>query len=152
MWRLSALRPADLDQVLEIETHSFTCPWGRISFEGELSGPGADSYVIREPGSGAVAAYVFFRRIADEVHIFRIAVAPAWRRRGMGTQLVDACLQAAGQAGARVVLLEVRPSNTEAVALYRKFGFRAVATRPAYYPDGREDALILQKELNKEEL
>lgn len=151
-WCLDALRPCDLEQVLDIEARSFTCPWGRLSVEGELCGPGADNFVIREPESGAVAAYIFFRRIADEVHIFRIAVAPAWRRRGMGARLVDACLRAAGRAGARAALLEVRPSNTAAVALYRSYGFRAVATRPGYYPDGREDALILQKELEEEEL
>jgi ribosomal-protein-alanine N-acetyltransferase len=147
-WRLSALHSSDLEQVLAIESHSFTCPWGRVSLEDELRGPGAGSYVARESGSEAVAGYIFFRHIADEVHIYRVAVAPGRRRRGMGAQLVEACLQAAAQAGARAALLEVRPSNSEAVALYRKFGFRTVATRPAYYPDRREDALILQKELN----
>ncbi|MFO7707561.1 MAG: ribosomal protein S18-alanine N-acetyltransferase [Desulfobacterales bacterium] len=152
VWRLDALRPSDLDQVLEIETDSFACPWGRRSLEDELNGPGAGSFVIREPGSAAVAAYIFFRRLAEEVHIYRIAVAAAWRRRGMGAQLVQACLQTAGRDGARVALLEVRPSNTEAVALYNRFGFRVIAKRPAYYPDRREDALILQRELEKEEL
>lgn len=151
-WCLDALRPSDLEQVLEIERRSFACPWSRLSFESELQGPGADHFVIRQPESGAVAAYIFFRRIADEVHIFRIAVAPAWRRRGMGAQLVDACLQAAGQGGARTVLLEMRPSNTEAMALYRRFGFRMVGSRPGYYTDRREDALILQKRLKEEEL
>jgi ribosomal-protein-alanine N-acetyltransferase len=151
-FELSALRPSDLDQVLAIEAHSFACPWGRLSFEGELNGPGASSFILRESGSEAVAAYIFFRRIADEVHIFRVAVAPGWRRRGLGSRLVGACLQTAVQDGARVALLEVRPSNTAAVALYRTFGFRAIATRPGYYPDRREDALILQKELREEEL
>ncbi|MCU0561610.1 MAG: ribosomal protein S18-alanine N-acetyltransferase [Desulfobacterales bacterium] len=150
-WRPEALRPADLEAVLEIERLSFACPWGRLSVEGELSGPGAQQLVIRPPGSGAVAAYIFFRRIADEVHIFRIAVAPAWRRRGMGAQLVDACLQAAG-SGARAALLEMRPSNAEAMALYRSFGFQVVGSRPGYYPDRREDALILRKQLKEEEL
>lgn len=151
-WCPDALRPSDIEQVLEIERASFTCPWGRLSIEGELNGPGAEHFVIRQPESGAVAAYIFFRRIADEVHIFRIAVALAWRRRGMGARLVDACLQAAGRDGACAALLEVRPSNAEAVALYQKFGFRVVATRPGYYPDRREDALILQKPLKQEEL
>jgi ribosomal-protein-alanine N-acetyltransferase len=149
---LSALRSSDLERVLAIETQSFACPWGRISFEDELNGPGAGSFVVREPTSETVAAYIFFRHIADEVHIYRIAVAPEWRRRGMGARLVEACLQTAGRAGARMALLEVRPSNTEAVALYRKFGFRAIASRPDYYSDRREDALILQKELKEEEL
>ncbi len=151
-WRVSALRPSDLDEVLAIETQSFACPWGRLSFVGELEAAGAGSWVIREPASGGLTAYLFFRRIAEEVHIFRVAVAPGWRRRGMGRRLVDECLKTAVQSGARAVLLEVRPSNIGAVQLYRSFGFRVLATRPGYYPDRREDALILQKELKEEEL
>jgi len=69
----------------------------------------------------------------------------------MGRRLVDECLKTALRGGARAALLEVRPSNTEAVQLYRNVGFRVVATRPVYYPDSREDALILHKELKEEE-
>jgi ribosomal-protein-alanine N-acetyltransferase len=49
-------------------------------------------------------------------------------------------------------MLEVRPSSTEALALYHKFDFRVVATRPGYYSDSGEDALILQKEMKEEKL
>jgi [ribosomal protein S18]-alanine N-acetyltransferase len=150
-WPVSAVQPADLEQVLAIEGLAFTRPWGRLSVEGELNAPGAAGFVIREPQSGRVAAYTFFRRIFDEVHIFRIAVAPAWRRRGMGRRLVERCLRHAAAGGARAVLLEVRPSNTEALQLYRGFGFRFLAVRPGYYPDSREDALIFQKDLKQEE-
>lgn len=154
-WSLSALSPADIDPIVQIESRSFGWPWGRLSFESEADSPGAGSWVVRTPGpAGAqqVVAYVFFRLIADEVHIFRIAVASEWRRRGIGARLVAECLDSAIQRGARVALLEVRPSSTEALALYRKFGFRVVATRPGYYSDSGEDALILQKEIKEESL
>jgi ribosomal-protein-alanine N-acetyltransferase len=151
-WNLSALRPVDIDPIVDIEGRSFGWPWGRLSFESEADSPGADSWVVRTPGpTGAeqVVAYIFFRLIADEVHIFRIAVAPAWRRRGIGARLVAECLGSAPQRGARVAVLEVRPSSTAALALYRKFGFRVVATRPGYYSDSGEDALILKKEIKE---
>ena len=154
-WSLSALSPVDIDPIVDIEGRSFGWPWGRLSFEGEADSPGAGSWVVRTPGpTGAeqVVAYIFFRLIADEVHIFRIAVAPEWRRRGIGAQLVAECLGSATRRGARVALLEVRPSSAEALALYRKFGFRVVATRPGYYSDSGEDALILKKELKEENL
>jgi ribosomal-protein-alanine N-acetyltransferase len=48
-------------------------------------------------------------------------------------------------------VLEVRPSNTDAVALYRRFGFQVIATRPGYYTDRREDALILKLDMKEEE-
>ncbi len=154
-WNLSALSPVDIDPIVDIEGRSFGWPWGRVSFEGEANSPGAGSWVVRAPGpAGAeqVVAYIFFRLIADEVHIFRIAVAPEWRRRGIGARLVAECLESAARRGVRVALLEVRPSSTEAIALYRKFGFRVVATRPGYYSDSGEDALILQKTIKEENL
>ena len=51
--------------------------------------------------------------------------------------------------GARRLLLEVRPSNARAVALYRNFGFQQIGVRKGYYPatEGREDGLVFQKEL-----
>jgi ribosomal-protein-alanine N-acetyltransferase len=154
-WNLSALSPVDIDPIVDIESRSFGWPWGRLSFEGEADSPDAGSWVVRAPGpTGAeqVVAYIFFRLIADEVHIFRIAVAPAWRRQGIGARLVSECLGMATQRGARVAVLEVRPSSTAALALYRKFGFRVVATRPGYYSDSGEDALILKKEIKEENL
>jgi ribosomal-protein-alanine N-acetyltransferase len=154
-WSLSALSPVDINPILDIEGRSFSWPWGRSSFEGEADSPGAGSWVVRAPGpTGAeqVVAYIFFRLIADEMHIFRVAVAPEWRRRGIGARLLAECLDSAIRRGARVALIEVRPSSTEALALYRKFGFRVVATRPGYYSDSGEDALILQKEIKEENL
>jgi ribosomal-protein-alanine N-acetyltransferase len=152
---LSALRPVDIEPILDIEVRSFGWPWGRLSFEGEADSPGAGSWVVRTPGptgTEQVVAYIIFRRIVDEVHIFRIAVAPEWRRRGIGTRLVAECLNWSIRYGARLAVLEVRPSSAEALALYRKFGFRVVATRPGYYSDSGEDALILQKEIKEENL
>ena len=114
-WSLSALSPVDIDPIVDIEGRSFGWPWGRLSFEGEADSPGAGSWVVRTPGPTGVeqvVAYIFFRLIADEVHIFRIAVAPEWRRRGIGAQLVAECLGSATRRGARVALLEVRPSST----------------------------------------
>jgi len=151
-WEVSRLRPSDLEEVLTIERQAFDPPWGRIAFEGELEAAAAESFVIREPEAGSIAAYIFFRWVADEVHVFRIAVAPAWRRRGMGRELVDHCLKTAVKRGAQAVLLEVRPSNSGALQLYRQFGFRVLATRPAYYADSREAALILHRDLKEEEL
>lgn len=151
-WEVSPLQPSDLEEVLTIERQAFDRPWGRIAFEGELEAAGAESFVIREPAAGSIAAYIFFRWVADEVHVFRIAVAPAWRRRGMGRELVDHCLKAAVKGGAQAVLLEVRPSNSGALQLYRRFGFRVLAVRPGYYADRREEALILHRDLKEEEL
>jgi glyceraldehyde 3-phosphate dehydrogenase len=149
-WEITRAVPADIEPLVALERRCFDWPWGRLSFEGELSAATADSRIIRavtSDGEKRIIGYIFFRFIAEEAHLFRIAVDPQWRRRGVGTRLVTECLNTARTRGLSTVILEARPSNMEAVALYRKLGFRAVATRPGYYSDRHEDALILERTL-----
>jgi len=125
-----------------------------MSFEGEFAGRDGAGLVARAAagdGDEALIAYLFYRFIADEVHIYRVAVSPEWRRQGIGSQLVGECLQRARRRGVTAALLEVRPSNTEAAALYRRFGFQVIATRPGYYSDSREEALILKLDMKEED-
>jgi ribosomal-protein-alanine N-acetyltransferase len=149
-WQLTRATPADIAALVALENRCFGWPWSRLSFEGEMSAPRADSRVVwatAADGQACLIAYIFFRFIAEEVHIFRIAVDPAWRRRGVGGRLVAACLESARGRGLSAAMLEVRRSNTEALKLYRKFGFQVAAARPGYYSDGHEDALILKRTL-----
>ena len=149
-WELTRATPAEIGPLVALESRCFDWPWGRLSFEGELSASAADSRVAwtaTAAGQKQIVGYIFFRFVAEEVHIFRIAVDPIWRRRGIGTHLVTECLSAAHAEGLSTAVLETRPSNTEAIGLYRKFGFCAAGTRRAYYSDRHEDALILKRTL-----
>jgi ribosomal-protein-alanine N-acetyltransferase len=152
-WQLGAVLPSDIDLIVELERRCFSLPWGRLSIAGEMSGRGAGALALRA-GDGeapaAIVAYIFFRVIVDEVHIHRVAVAPERRRKGLGSLLLAECLRSARRRGASAAILEVRPSNVEAIALYRKFGFQAMATRPGYYPDRVEDALILKLHIEED--
>lgn len=154
-WRLTPATRADIEALAALENRCFAWPWGRLSFEGELAGRDGGSLVARAPadaGCEVLIAYLFYRFIADEVHIYRIAVSPEWRRQRVGSRLVGECLQRARRQGMTTAVLEVRPSNTEATALYRRFGFQVIATRPGYYTDSREDALILKLNMKEETL
>lgn len=153
---LSPAAPADIEAIIALERRCFAMPWGRLSIEGELTAKGAGGFVLRRQTAESppgILAYIFFRIVVDEVHIHRIGVDPDWRRRGLGRRLMAACLDAARRRGAASAYLEVRPSNAEAVGLYRRLGFQTVASRPGYYTDVAEDALILKLTLTaKEEL
>jgi ribosomal-protein-alanine N-acetyltransferase len=154
-WQLTRAAAADIASLVALERRCFDWPWGRLSFEGEMASAGAESrlaWANAAAGEKRIVGYIFFRFIADEVHIFRLAVDPEWRRQGIGTRLVTECLQSARRRGSSAAILEVRPSNPEAIALYRQFGFREISRRLGYYSDSREDALILKLELNKEDL
>jgi ribosomal-protein-alanine N-acetyltransferase len=140
------MRPADLDQVLAIERASFTMPWSRGAFLYEIEqNQVARCYVIRQPER--IVGYVCLWEVADELHITNIAVHPADRRRGIGRTLLARMLDDARQRALRLVVLEVRPSNTEALALYESFGFRVVGRRRGYYYDTGEDALVMEASL-----
>lgn len=79
-------------------------------------------------------------RVADELHILSVVVAPACRRLGAGRALTAAAIEHARSLGMRLVLLEVRRHNTAAIRLYRSLGFLAVRVRRAYYANG-DDAV-----------
>jgi ribosomal-protein-alanine N-acetyltransferase len=153
-WQLGTIRRAEeLEPVLAIEQQSFRWPWGRLSFEGELSCQNACNYIVKSGANGCgdqVIAYAFFRRAADELHLLKIAVSPAWRERGIATRLLERCFAINAKQGATSVHLEVRPTNTPAIELYLKLGFEVIGQRHKYYAETKEDAVLMIKNLKEE--
>jgi len=151
-WRIATINRTDLETILAIEQLSFQWPWGRISFEGELSCQNACNYVVKSAEAdkkAQIVAYAFIRRVADELHILKIAVTPARRGHGIATWFLNHCFTAGARQGANSVYLEVRPSNIPAIELYEKLGFKEIGRRPKYYADSKEDALVMMKDLAK---
>jgi [ribosomal protein S18]-alanine N-acetyltransferase len=95
---------------------------------------------------GLVVAYCAVWMIFDELHINNLAVLPAWRRQEVASTLLTHVLEAGARAGAVRGTLEVRASNTPAIALYRRFGFEQRGRRLRYYTNPEEDALVLWRE------
>jgi [ribosomal protein S18]-alanine N-acetyltransferase len=133
----------DLDGVLAIEDASFNNPTTREWYEKELERPDVCFiYVMRTP-ENPVAAFCAFWLVAEQAHINNLAVLPELRGRGLGTQLLAAIIAEAAHLGAKMLTLEVRASNTPALQLYQKAGFRQYGMRKNYYTKPVEDALIL---------
>jgi ribosomal-protein-alanine N-acetyltransferase len=133
---------ADLPYVLAIERMSFTSPWTEDNFRHELEdNPLAWNLVARIDGT--VVAFACAYVVADELMINDLAVDASVRRRGWGSTLLRHLIDGARVRGCRRATLEVRPGNVAARALYGSFGFRAVGSRPGYYADTGEDALLL---------
>jgi len=153
-WQLGTINQADeLEPILAIEQRSFRRPWGRLSFEGELACQNSGNYIVKSDANGTgeqVVAYAFFRRASDELHLLKIAVSPAWRENGIATRLLERCFANSAKQGAASVHLEVRPSNTAAIELYLKLGFETIGRRHKYYPDTKEDAVLMMKNLKEE--
>jgi ribosomal-protein-alanine N-acetyltransferase len=151
-WQLEVITPQDLDRILTIDHLAFNRPWNRHLFLEELSYDHGFSYSVRcnqTDQSLAIIAYVFWRMVLTELHIIRIAVAPDFRSRGVATWLLQQCFKLAKQKDFDSVYIEVRPSNKTAIALYCKLGFHVIGTRPNYYPESSEDALVMRKQLKE---
>ncbi len=147
---IERMRPSDLEEVLSIERASFTMPWSRGAFLYEMEqNQVARCSVIRE--AGRLVGYICLWEVADELHITNIAVRQDMRRRGIGRTLLGRTLEDARERALRLVVLEVRPSNTEARALYESFGFRVVGRRRGYYYDTGEDALVMEATLARDD-
>ncbi|RIW29391.1 ribosomal-protein-alanine N-acetyltransferase [Bacillus salacetis] len=132
----------DLDQVMEVESHSFSIPWSRDAFFNELETNHFATYIVIEDND-QVIGYCGVWIIVDEAHITNIAVLPSYRGRGLGGKLMGSMIEIAKEMGARTMTLEVRVSNDPAQSLYRKFGFHDGGIRKNYYSDNQEDALVM---------
>ncbi len=134
----------DLDAVHRIECESCPQPWRREFFESELDAPGRFTLVATR--GRAVIGYVFAMWIFDEMHVNKIAVTAAERRKGIAEELMDRCFDFAREHNVETISLEVRESNLSAQAFYRQLGFDSAYTRPRYYPD-HETAIVMTKKI-----
>ncbi|HEY0715342.1 MAG TPA: ribosomal protein S18-alanine N-acetyltransferase [Polyangia bacterium] len=147
---LQPMRETDLDEVMEIEQRSFRSPWSRPVFLEELGRPWAFLDVVRTSGEGGVVAFCNYWRVADEVHLLKVATHPDFRGLGLGARLLGHICSFGRTHACRLVTLEVRRSNETAQRLYRRFGFQSVGIRPNYYVDDNEDALVMLRSLEPE--
>jgi ribosomal-protein-alanine N-acetyltransferase len=135
---------ADLDAIEAIERASYPTPWSRSMFAGELAKPSSIS--LGAYSSDELVGYLIISRYVDAWHVMNVAVAPSRRRLGIGTALLEQLFEQTREDARRGYTLEVRVSNTDAIRLYERLGFRARGTRRGYYTDNREDALIMWRD------
>ena len=137
--RLAILGPKDLDAILALESDSFSNPWTAAALTEMLESDVTRLYVARQQ-TGDIVGFCACWVIGAELHINTLAVARTHRRRGIATRLVRFVLD---RTGVQRATLEVRRSNSAALNLYEKLGFRRTAVREAYYRNPDEDGLIL---------
>lgn len=134
-----------------LHAQAFRRGWSEEEFERLL----LDRNVVahRAMAGRKLAGFVLSRFAADEAEILSIAVAPAWRGRGLARRLLDLHLRRLVGIGVATLFLEVDEANRPARRLYDRARFREVARRPAYYPDPGQAtatasaALVLRRDL-----
>lgn len=145
-YQIVPMTEADLDEVEEIEKICFHDPWSRKIFAETLANDGTTALLARGM-NGGILGYIFFTAVLDEGGVDNIAVSESARRHGVATALLEAFHRIARERNLAYLLLEVRPSNIEALSLYKKMGYREAGRRKHYYRSPREDAIIMRLEL-----
>lgn len=133
----------DLDAVVEIEKECFSVPWSRQGFMDALQK--TDAYYIVAVADDRVVGYCGAYGVCDEADINQVAVTGDYRRSGIGERMVRQLLDGLTQRGYLYTTLEVRKSNTAAIALYEKLGFVSEGIRKNFYEKPTEDAVIMWK-------
>lgn len=135
-----------IQEILAIERVSFPSPWSFNAFRAETVKPISRLWVLLADGS--VAGYICFWILEKEIQLINLAVHPEKRRSRLGQFLLTKMIEKGASMGASHVWLEVRPSNSGARNLYKKMGFIDAGTRPNYYSETGEDAIIMSLELS----
>lgn len=145
-WRMLRLEVQHAAEMAVIERECFTLPWSEEQCRAAF---GQKAFAAFGLGNGkTLAGYISIYHTEDELEILNLAVRPCLRRQGHGLRILRVALRLARKMDMHKVLLEVRDSNTPAISLYERCGFKRVGLRRKYYADTGEDALIYQCELN----
>lgn len=139
--RFVPLEATHVPSLLAIEAEANSAPWSERSFLNELNHPHGEFRVGLLDGE--VVAYGGIWLLVDEAHVTTVAVRSDLRRMGIGRRLVVELMRLARERGMVCATLEVRAGNTAAIELYADLGFTTAARRKGYYPDNREDALVM---------
>ena len=134
-----------LEELEKLERICFSRPWSRKMLGEELEHQCAAFLVAQNSITQQVMGYAGLLVMADEGYITNVAVFPEFRRQGVAAKLIAVFENFARGNKLAFLTLEVRPSNTAAIALYKGFGFEEVGRRKNYYDLPKEDALILTK-------
>ena len=139
--RFVSLQKDHIPKILEIEQVTHSAPWSQRSFENELE----HKYGIFLVGliQGEVSAYGGVWILVDEAHVTNVVVKSELRGQGIGRKLMIELLTQARSKGAVCATLEVRATNAAAIHLYEELGFVQSTTRKQYYPDNKEDAVVM---------
>lgn len=131
----------DIPLVLQIETAAQGAPWTEEIFKSVLEHT-YEGWVLEVDDE--MVGYIILSMQLDECHILNLCIAPFYQHKGYGRQLMEYALSLARQQSLAFAYLEVRRSNTRAIALYTRLHFRQIGERPDYYHtvNGKEDALV----------
>jgi len=134
------LQEAHIAAIAALESAAFSRPWSADSLRAALQDP-LSSFLAAEH-NGTTVGYLGLYCVLDEGQITNIAVHPSFRRRGIATALLREAAAEGQRRGLCRLTLEVRVSNTAAIAVYENLGWQRDGIRPQFYDRPVEDAAL----------
>ena len=145
------LTDSDIPGAAGIEAVCFSEPWSEKALSDTLHSAYGVLLCTDPDGDGTekelLSGYAGMYVMGDDADVTNVAVLPEYRRRGIGRALVEALCAEARARGARLLHLEVRASNSPALALYEASGFVRDGVRRNFYRKPAEDAVLMTKTL-----
>ncbi len=141
--RITALSEEHIGILAELERLCFTDAWSENSLREMLTSETARFFVALI--NDEIAGYMGTHIVCESAFVDNVAVFPQYRRQGVAKALFDHVFTMIQANGVEFISLEVRPSNTAALSLYRSLGFEVMGVRPNYYRNPIENAFIMTK-------
>ena len=132
------------EKIYTLETACFSDPWSITAVENQLNSENSVWLIIEE--KNVPCGYALGSIVCGEAELYRIAVSPDFRRKGLGEAILSDFIEKCRQLDGEKIFLEVRSRNIPAISLYKKAGFEEISVRKGYYGD--DDAVIFAKILN----
>ncbi|UDY24314.1 ribosomal protein S18-alanine N-acetyltransferase [Nocardioides sp. Kera G14] len=146
-FEIRSAEPADVEAIAASELESFPDDaWTPAYLEAVVDGQMPTVRLLALEVSDDLAGHAIISILFEDAELQRIAVLPAYRRRGFGRLLLNAAEGFSQSKGAERLLLEVRETNQAALALYRAQGYVEIDRRLGYYRDG-STGIVLEKRL-----
>jgi len=150
MHLIRPMQTSDIDQVHQIELTAHRAPWSRTILRDCVL-VGYDCRVLEQVDvrGKRVVGYIISRYSDNVCHILNLCIDVKQQKKGLGKFILKTVLGSLKSPVVDTIILEVRPTNLAAIALYEGFGFQHGEIKRNYYKDenGTEDALLLRKSL-----
>ena len=132
----------DMPEVLQAEQLSFEYAWNEEDFLRCLRQRNCIG-MVAEHGE-KVVGFMIYELHKNKLHILNFAVHPAWRRHGVGAQMVAKLISKLSSHRRTRITLEVRETNLSAQLFFHQQEFKAVRVLRSFYEDSGEDAFLME--------
>ncbi len=140
------MRAEHIPEIARLEAECFSQPWSENALSEELKNE--NSHFLAAV-SDRVLGYIGVQEICGEAYITNVAVFGEYRKEGIGRKLLNEACNGAKERGCEFITLEVRESNSAAIALYESEGFEKAGVRKNFYSFPTENGIIYTKNFIK---